>query len=94
MKPLAMILTLAALLWMAGPVLAMSSDNYRLEWFVPLTAGGGGPAVSSNFAVNFTVGQTANGSSSSASYRAGFGYWHGIAAQHAIYLPLLWRSFP
>jgi hypothetical protein len=25
-------------------VLALSSDNYRLDWFTPLTGGGGGPA--------------------------------------------------
>ena len=45
----------------------MSSANYRLDWFVPLT-GSGGAASSANYAANFTVGQTAIGGSTSTNY--------------------------
>ena len=33
-------------LLLAGSVLAMSSADYRLDWFTPLTGNGGGPAGS------------------------------------------------
>ncbi len=37
MKRIAILLALAVVLLLAGRVLAMSSANYRLDWFVPLT---------------------------------------------------------
>ena len=96
MKRTALLLTLAVLLLLAGRALAMSSANYRLDWFVPLTGGGGGPASSTNYAVNFTVGQSAIGTSSN-TYRACLGYWCGIAeaaaVSYRIYLPLVLRNF-
>ncbi|MCJ7642217.1 MAG: hypothetical protein MUO29_10040 [Desulfobacterales bacterium] len=64
----------------------------RLDWFTPLTGGGGGPASSANYAVNLTVGQAVIGASSSANYGGGVGYWYGAAAQYRIYLPLLLRN--
>jgi len=95
MKRTALLLTLAVLLLLAGRALAMSSANYRLDWFVPLTGGGGGPASSTNYAVNFTVGQSAIGTSSN-TYRACLGYWCGIAeaaaVSYRIYLPLVLRN--
>ena len=92
MKRTALLLTLAVLLLLAGRALAMSSDHYRLDWFVPLTGGGGGPASSTNYAVNFTVGQSAIGTSSN-TYRACLGYWCGAAAaQYRVYLPLVLRN--
>jgi hypothetical protein len=84
---------LAAFLLLAGSALAMSSTNYRLDWFTPLTSGGGGSASSTNYAVNLTVGQTVIGASSSTSYEACLGYWCGGAAGHRIYLPLVLRGF-
>lgn len=83
--------TCLVLLLLTGSALAMSSANYKLDWFVPLTGGGGGPAKSANYAINFTVGQSAIGLSSSANYRAGLGYWYGIV-QYRIYLPLTLRN--
>lgn len=71
--------------------LAMSSANYKLDWFVPLTGGGGGPASSANYAVNFTVGQSAIGASASANYGIGLGYWYGVITEGRIYLPLIMR---
>ena len=88
------LLALTAILLLAGSALAMSSTNYRLDWFTPMTGGGGAPASSASYAVNLTVGQTAIGASSSANYGVGLGYWYGAAAQFRIFLPLLLRNGP
>jgi hypothetical protein len=91
MRRALILLTLAASLLLAGGVLAMSSDNYRLDWFTPLTGGGGGPASSTHYAVNFTVGQSVIGIFSSANYGAGLGYWYGIG-EYRVFLPLILRD--
>lgn len=78
-------------LLVAGSVLAMASTNYRLDWYTPLTGGGGGPAGSAHYAVNLTVGQTAIGAASSTHYQVGLGYWYGAAAGYKIYLPVVLR---
>jgi hypothetical protein len=78
MKRKIILLTLVALLLFAGSALAIFSDNYRLDWLTPLTGGGGGPASSEHYAVNFTVGQTVIGASTSENYGAGLGYWYGL----------------
>ncbi len=88
----ATILVMLILLLLAGRALAMSSTSYRLGWFVPLTGGGGGPASSANYAVNFTVGQSAIGGEQSTNYRACLGYWCGAVGQHRVYLPLVLRN--
>jgi hypothetical protein len=85
--------TLVCGLLLAGAALAMSSDNYRLDWFTPLTGSGGGAASSDHYAINFTVGQTVVGASSSTSFGACLGYWCGGAAGYRIYLPLVLRNF-
>ena len=84
-------ITLCGLLF-ASSALAMSSANYRLDWFTPLTSGGGGPAESAGYAVNLTVGQTAIGSASSSSYQACLGYWCGAVGQWRVYLPLITKN--
>ncbi len=91
MNRIALLLTLAALLLLAGRALAMSSANYRLDWFTPLT-GSGGAASSTNYAVNFTVGQSAIGASASTNYRGCLGYWCGAAARCRVFLPLVLRN--
>ena len=83
---------LCALL-LAGVAVAMSSDNYWLDWFTPLTSGGGGPASSTNYAVNLTVGQTAIGTSSSTNHGGCLGYWCGGVGGHRIFLPLVLRNY-
>ena len=80
-------------LLLSGSALAMSSANYRLDWFTPLTSGGVGASGSANYAANLTVGQTAIGSASSASYRASLGYWCGVEGQWRVYLPLITKSY-
>jgi len=92
MKRTMILLTLAALLLLAGNALAMRSTNYWLDWFTPLTSGGGGAAGSANYAVNLTVGQTAIGSASSSSYRACLGYWCRVEGPRRVYLPLVLRE--
>jgi hypothetical protein len=76
-------------LLLAGSVLASSSTNYWLDWFTPLTSGGGGAANSTNYAINLTIGQSAIGRSSSANYGVGLGYWHGVERQFKVYLPIV-----
>jgi hypothetical protein len=90
MKRMAILTTLLILVLLAHSALAMSSANYRLDWFTPLT-GTGGAGSSTHYAINFTVGQVASSSSSSANYRAGLGYWFGIAQQFNTYLPIVLR---
>jgi len=80
---------LACALLLTSVALAMESANYRLDWFTPLTSGGGGAAGSTNYAINLTVGQTAIGGSSSANYVAGLGYWYGVEQQFKVYLPIV-----
>jgi hypothetical protein len=94
MKQTTMLCVLVALLLLTGGVLAMSSANYRLDWFTPLTGGGGGPASSTNYAANFTLGQTTIGSSASANYTARLGYWYGAVVPFRLYLPLVLRQYP
>lgn len=85
------LLTLVVLLALADSALAMSSTNYRLDWFTPMT-GSGGPTNSANYAVNFTVGQTVIGSASSTNYGVGLGYWYGAdVCLRCLYLPLIMR---
>ena len=71
-------LIVIVLLLLGGSALAMSSANYALDWFVPLTGAGGGAVSSANYAADFTVGQVVIGAASSANYTAGLGYWHGV----------------
>jgi hypothetical protein len=88
-----MIVLVAALvcgLLLASSALALSAA-YRLDWFVPLTGGGGGPASSTNYKVNLTVGQTVIGASTSTNYKASLGYWYGIPAYN-FYLPLVLKN--
>lgn len=96
MKRIAILLTLAVLLLLAGRALAMSSAHYRLDWFTPLT-GSGGPASSTHYAVHFSVGQSAIGTASSTGYGGCLGYWCGTAGGAAgpfrVYLPFVFKHF-
>ncbi|HIC89111.1 MAG TPA: hypothetical protein EYP04_06885 [Anaerolineae bacterium] len=74
----ALVIGLLCALMLVGGVLAMSSANYRLDWYVLLTGGGGAATSSTHYAANYSVGQVAIRSSSSTHYVAGLGYWYGI----------------
>ena len=96
-KRKAIVLLAVLLLLLTSSALAMSSDNYRLDWFTPLTGGGGGAADSAHYAVNFTVGQSAIGMSDSTSYEGCFGYWCGsavAAVEYNVYLPIILKNYP
>jgi hypothetical protein len=77
MKLRILLLTIVLLLLLVHGADGMSSANYRLDWFTPLT-GSGGPASSAAYSINFTVGQTASHTSSSPLYRIQTGYWAGV----------------
>lgn len=91
MRRITLVLTLAVLVLLAGSALAMGSAHYKLEWFTPAT-GSGGEAGSTNYAIRFTVGQSATGASSSTSYEGCLGYWCGVATEFRVYLPLVLRN--
>ena len=82
------LLILIACLLITHTALAMYSTNYRIDWMVPLS-GGGGHASSTQYAVDMTIGQTAIGAAQSASYQGGFGFWHGLKETiRRLYLPV------
>jgi hypothetical protein len=91
-KTLVLLAALSCIL-LTGKVLAMDSTNYRLDWFTPLT-GGGGAADSTNYAISFTVGQTVAGASDSTGYESCLGYWceGGGVTDYNIFLPLVLRN--
>ncbi|MGB9593551.1 MAG: hypothetical protein ACPL7R_05390 [Anaerolineae bacterium] len=66
---------------------AMTSSNYRLDWFTPGTSSGGGTSTSSNYVAHITVGQTAIGTMSSSNYKVNLGYWYGLVR-------IFWRFLP
>lgn len=88
MKRITLLLLLIVLALVVNQVWAISSTNYRLDWFTPLTSGGGGAASSAHYAVNLTIGQTASQASASTHYQAGLGYWAGLVG-YCVYLPVV-----
>jgi hypothetical protein len=85
----AAILCICALL-LAETVSGMSSTNYLLEWFTPLS-GSGGAMSSANYKVDFTIGQTASVNSIQSTQIICLGYWCG-AIDWRIFLPLILRN--
>ena len=83
MKRFVLLLAAVVVLWLAAQASAMSSTNYQLDWFTPLTTSGGGPVSSTNYAANFSVGQTAVSSSASSNYATALGYWPAFEASVA-----------
>jgi hypothetical protein len=89
MKRKAILFTLLLILLLVHGVQAMSSANFALDWFTPLTSNGGGPSTSAHYAANFTIGQTVIGASTSTHYSSGLGYWYGVFQQFRIRLPII-----
>jgi len=69
-------------LLLGSMALAISSDNYRIDWDV--IAGGGGRASSASHTMRSTIGQAAIGSSSSANFQLGAGYWYRLVRRGAL----------
>lgn len=85
------ILALVICLVLTTGVFAMSSTNYRIDWIVPLT-GGGGAAESAHYATHLTIGQSVIGQGVSAGSQAGLGFWYGVPeASWELFLPLTIR---
>ena len=78
-------------LLLTSSALAMSSTNYKLDWFVPLTGSGGSEMSSTNYKAYVTIGQTAIGASASTNYGACLGYWCGQLPGGRLHLPLIMR---
>lgn len=83
---------LILLLLSAGAALAMESTNYRMDWYTPLTTGGGGISTSTGYRADFTVGQVAVIQASSTNYQAGLGFWQPIS--HRTLVPLIPHNEP
>ena len=97
MKRSSVLLALVGCLLLVGVALAMSSANYRLDWFTPLT-GSGGAASSGTYGAHLTVGQVVVGRAASTNYGACLGYWGrgcagGAIVRYAIYLPVVTKNF-
>lgn len=86
---IAIVVVVLSALLLVQLTLAMSSSHYRVDWFTPLTSGGGGATSSTHYALNLTIGQTAYTTSESVHYAAGLGYWYGITGSFRVYLPLI-----
>ena len=76
MKWIVVLVTIVCLVVAVSSALAMSSTNFGLDWFVPLTNGGGGVVKSTNCSVDLTVGQTVIGDTTSDNFKTRLGYWH------------------
>ncbi len=85
------ILGCALLLLLVQGAAGMSSPDYRLDWFTLIDSSGGGPASSANYAIDYTIGQSVIGFSSSPNYHVGLGYWYGFIL-NKIYLPFIARQ--
>ena len=96
-KALRLVIGFLCCFLLGGMALAMSSDNYRIDWDV--IAGGGVPASSASYTLRSTMGQAAIGSSSSASFQLGAGYWYGVGVPapppaYKICLPIILKNYP
>jgi len=85
---IALVGLLLALL-IVGVVMAQSSVDFDLSWYV--LAGGGGRSASADYAMNGTLGQAAVGFSSSADYGMRSGYWQSWLS-YRIFLPLVLKG--
>lgn len=91
MKRKGIIITMLLVLLLVPVVSAMSSTHYALDWINPLSSGGGGHAVSQEYAVDITIGQSVIGNSSSASHTANLGFWQRLEQLVHLWLPAIQR---
>jgi hypothetical protein len=91
MKRVAIILTLVLLLLLVSSVQAMNSANFALDWMIPLTSGGGGAVASSNYAIQYSVGQSAIGETDSTNYGTNMGYWQNFITYLRTWVPVIFK---
>ena len=71
---------------------AMTSTQYRLDWFTPLESSGGGVSSSAHYTVHYTTGQLGSGAQQGTSYRVGLGFWQESSlVEWHILLPIVQR---
>ena len=88
-KNIVVLLAMAVAVVLVGSaVFAQTGDGFDLSWNVMGGGGAEGPLTGSGFSLRGTIGQTAVGTFSDATYQIGNGYWYGVG-QHHIYLPLV-----
>lgn len=85
-----MMLVSVLVLFLASAALAASSEQFRVDWLVPFS-GGGGTASSAGYTLNITVGQTGGSSSTSAGYSVHLGFWSLNAQDTPVFMPLVAR---
>jgi hypothetical protein len=83
-------LTIVLLLVLVSMSSAGNSAQYAIEWDV--VSAGGTPMTSSSYGLAGTVGQPAQGISSSSNYVLCAGYWCGVSVDYTIYLPIVLRD--
>jgi hypothetical protein len=80
-------LTIVLLLVLASTAGAGSSTQYTIER--DIVSASGTPMTSSTYGLAGTIGQPAQGISSSSTYVLCAGYWCGVDVDHTVYLPLV-----
>jgi hypothetical protein len=88
-----LVISLSALIIVQGAG-AMTSDRYRLDWHTMVNNTGGGPAFSTHYQANLTIGQTPIQNSTSSNYQASMGYWAGVLQRWFQHLPLIVNVSP
>ena len=89
MKRKAILLILLFLLLLATGAQAMNSANFAIDWMIPLTSGGGGAAASSNYAIQYSVGQSVVGESDSTNYATNMGFWQNFITYLRTWVPVI-----
>ncbi|MCP4540332.1 MAG: hypothetical protein GY832_24605 [Chloroflexi bacterium] len=85
-------LLVIVLILVGGAAFAQTGDGFDLSWNVMGGGGAGAPLTGDGFSLRGTLGQTAIGSFSDASYQVGNGYWVAGEREYRIYLPLVVRN--
>ena len=91
MKRKAILLILLFLLLLATGAQAMNSANYALDWMIPLTSGGGGTVASTNYTMQYSVGQSVIGESDSTNYATNMGFWQNFITTLRAWVPVVFK---
>ncbi len=91
MKRLLSIMLLVIFLLVLSYPAAASPAATHMDWYIPMTTSGGGPASSPHFTVNMSIGQSVIGSSGSGNFKLDLGYWSGLGYLYRLFLSLLYR---